>query len=876
MNSKPYGAAGAIDSVAATATHDVVQVIRAAKGVRMAKMWCADGKVLAYDKAKQVAAEKLHVVNDLRDLYNLLARLESEPQACIVRGVYPHGDPATAQRLSRLVERETRLNEGFTLRKGFTLRRGELFVDRAHHWLMIDLDTFTPSVDPGTDTAGACIEAVRAVLPPEFHDVSFIFQLSGSAGHPTAGGKLKAHLFFWLDRPHASADLHAWATGARLRIDTSVFQVTQPHYTAAPVLDAGLADPLHGRRLGFVQGMLDDVVRLRIDPAVVAQAKQRRAEADKPMKDPRESTSPLVAAFCTVFQPDDLADLLPSHFERSGREDHFNMLGHESPDGVFIGGGGHGLVVTHSTLQGRHNVFDLVRLRLFGVDDERCGTADLDAGMQEGMPLSKLPSYRAMLAWIKGDELGKDYPEGAPDRHERFDEVAELFDTYSAEKREQAVMDDFGDFDDDDDEGDVRPSGTSAPAPEVTSTSSETADAAPSAATAGTDSAGAAPAAISSDAGQAPAEKQEKPGKSRAAPLQLWTIGDLRYRPAPKWLVRGWIPQTGCGVLFGPSNAGKSFAALDLALAVARGTEWHGIPADKGAALYIACEGSHGFAGRTQAYEVHHGADLRGAAFALIGEALDFRNGMQDAARVVDAAKSFSASTGQPVRLIVVDTLARVLSSGDENSSADVGAVIAAMDRIAKRTGAFVLGLHHVGKDATRGARGHSSLRAAMDTMIELKDGQTKTLSLDKQRDGTTDLRLAFRLEPVQIGVDVETDQPITNVVAVPVRASSAAAADWEREQRAKPRRAPNEDLVRGALTDLNSRGEVAPRRGTLLDEAEKRAAAAAAERGEKPPRKDNLARALDQLLKDGTFAHVGGDRIAAAADLLPGDVLLQ
>jgi hypothetical protein len=857
MNCSSNGAAGAIDSVAATTRHDAVQVIRAAKGVRMAKLWTADGRVEPQEKAKQVTATT-HVMHSVFDLHRLLVSIENDPRACLVRGFDP-GDDVSAAALLKEVESERRSNPDFTLRKGCTLRRQSIFTDQPRHWVPIDIDGYRPTAE--NNTPAAIDEAIRALLPESFWDVSYAWQLSGSAGHAKAEGILKVHLFFWADKPLRTDDLGAWASTIE-GIDRSVYDgANHAIYTAAPAMAPGMNDPLKGRRLGVEQGALGDVVSLRIDSAGVAQARQRREAAAESMPDPCGEGKPaLVRAFCTVFQPDDVAELLPGHVERGRDERHFSLVGH-APDGIFITACERSLKANHGTLAGaRSNVFDFCRIALFGCDDPARGTADMDAGMSEGAPLSKLPSYRAMLAWIKGDELGRDYPEGAPDRHERFDEVAELFDTYSAEKREQAVMDDFGDFDDD--EGDVQPSGTRAPAPGVTSTSSETADAAPSAATARTDSAGATPAAASSDAGQALAEKQEKPGKSRAAPLQLWTIGDLRDRPAPKWQVRGWIPQTGCGVLFGPSNAGKSFAALDLALAVARGTEWHGIPADKGAALYIACEGSHGFAGRTQAYEVHHGADLRGAPFALIGEALDFRNGMQDAARVVDAARSFSASTGQPVRLIVVDTLARVLSSGDENSSADVGAVIAAMDQIAKRTGAFVLGLHHVGKDATRGARGHSSLRAAMDTMIELKDGQTKTLSLDKQRDGTTDLRLAFRLEPVQIGVDVETDQPITNVVAVPVRASGAAAADWEREQRAKPAKlGAMEAIVMAAISSAQGFDDNPPTEDAVIDAALEIASRDERREGKPPPRRFVVRRSLEALVDRQRIARAG-DRI--------------
>ncbi len=50
-----------------------------------------------------------------------------------------------------------------------------------------------------------------------------------------------------------------------------------------------------------------------------------------------------------------------------------------------------------------------------------------------------------------------------------------------------------------------------------------------------------------------------------------------------------------------------------------------------------------------------------------------------------------------------------------------MGALVRCMDLIRQETGACVLFVHHSGKDAAKGARGHSLLRAAIDTEIEVK-----------------------------------------------------------------------------------------------------------------------------------------------------------
>ena len=75
-------------------------------------------------------------------------------------------------------------------------------------------------------------------------------------------------------------------------------------------------------------------------------------------------------------------------------------------------------------------------------------------------------------------------------------------------------------------------------------------------------------------------------------------------------------------------------------------------------------------------------------------------------AAINERQKTFS----KPLRLIVIDTLARAIAGGDENKSESMGQLVVHADAIRKETGAHVLFVHHSGKDQARGARGHSSL----------------------------------------------------------------------------------------------------------------------------------------------------------------------
>ena len=124
-----------------------------------------------------------------------------------------------------------------------------------------------------------------------------------------------------------------------------------------------------------------------------------------------------------------------------------------------------------------------------------------------------------------------------------------------------------------------------------------------------------------------------------------------------------------------------------------------------------------------------------------------------DTVPLLDASKCdlFLASLGtiKPV-LIVVDTLARSMIGGDENSAKDIGLLIDACDQLRRATGAAVQLVHHTGKNGV-GYRGSSALFGGLDVITELSnDDGLITLSCGKSKDSAEAEPQCFRL--VEIG----------------------------------------------------------------------------------------------------------------------------
>jgi phage/plasmid primase-like uncharacterized protein len=241
---------------------------------------------------------------------------------------------------------------------------------------------------------------------------------------------------------------------------------------------------------------------------------------------------------------------------------------------------------------------------------------------------------------------------------------------------------------------------------------------------------------------------------------------------APNELVEDFMTIGGMAVLYGDSNSGKTFFALSLAAHIATGQPFFGRQIDPGLVVYLASEAPGSIRSRMQAIKKHYGCRLEN--LAMVPVPLNFYSNEGDAGDVIELVKTIEQIKGQPVRLIIGDTLARMSAGANENSGEDMGPVMARFDQVAHATGAAMLIIHHNGKDQAKGARGWSGIRAHIDTEIEVmeKDGiRSATITKQRELPGKGEV-IYFRLEVVEMGV-TKFGKPATTCVAVPDETAS-------------------------------------------------------------------------------------------------------
>ena len=260
---------------------------------------------------------------------------------------------------------------------------------------------------------------------------------------------------------------------------------------------------------------------------------------------------------------------------------------------------------------------------------------------------------------------------------------------------------------------------------------------------------------------ESPALKEEIPS------FRLFKRQDIMNLPSIDWKVQGVFPESGFACIYGVSGGGKSFLAMDMALSMAEGRRWFGLRTKKAAVTYIVAEGQGGLKGRVIAWEEENKRELpENVQFVLD----DFYIG----ADVERLAKSIPTGS-----LIVIDTMNAVSAGLAENDVVDMGIIISNCKQLQKLTSGLVCLIHHCGKDAAKGLRGHTSLIAALDAAIEVdRRGNNRVWKVVKNKDGQDGQAYKFTLNIRIVGKDAYGDD---------VTSCSVFASEEPARQEVKP-----------------------------------------------------------------------------------------
>lgn len=265
--------------------------------------------------------------------------------------------------------------------------------------------------------------------------------------------------------------------------------------------------------------------------------------------------------------------------------------------------------------------------------------------------------------------------------------------------------------------------------------------------------------ALSSAGGQSPAV--DLAGVDPIEPRYVRVVTDRRWQQHgdylnldATWLFYELLPQTGVGVLSGPSQGGKTFVLMHLARCLATGKGFFGVsPDDRGGSILLTGEGRRSVLARMEALGedaplpiVSGDINNLAAPGALEALAADLREKMAE----------MEIEFGMPVRLIAIDTLSASGLLKDENDNSEAGVAMKALSKLSEMLNAFVLVTHHPPKDG-KGQRGAGAIFNDVDVVLEItreKTNAIRDLSVTKARDAQQRSLGVFTLVPKELGRD--------------------------------------------------------------------------------------------------------------------------
>jgi hypothetical protein len=243
----------------------------------------------------------------------------------------------------------------------------------------------------------------------------------------------------------------------------------------------------------------------------------------------------------------------------------------------------------------------------------------------------------------------------------------------------------------------------------------------------------------------------------------VWLMDDYEAAATdPTWLLPGFLPSEGVGMLYGPSGSYKTFLALDMASCLS-----HGIPGQWGApplqqdVLYLAGEQPKAMSRkRRPAWREWQNQQGQPNRLHVVDHVPFFHD--------KDAWTALKLELGElSIRpsLIIMDTLSRFMTGLDESNTKEANMVVDFLEKLARYYECFVLVIHHTGKDLSKGARGSSLYHANMDVMLETRKKDNGTaLHVKKQKEiDEPDKPYLFQVKEVGNSIVLERTEELTD-----------------------------------------------------------------------------------------------------------------
>jgi hypothetical protein len=317
-------------------------------------------------------------------------------------------------------------------------------------------------------------------------------------------------------------------------------------------------------------------------------------------------------------------------------------------------------------------------------------------------------------------------------------------------------------------------------------------------------------------------------------------------------MVEDLLPDQGTGMVYGASQSGKTFWAMDVAFHVHNGEPWRGKEVKRGPVFYIAAEAGRGIRKRIAAYKAVNPEAVSPFFADTAPDLLDlvWVNRIKDSILLRGGAS-----------LVVIDTMSASFT-GDDSSQQETAVMVQNCGNLAKSLECLVLFVHHAKKDGASW-RGSGVLYNDNDVVIEISadgegDARSHCAHVVKQRDDEAGQKFGFRLVKSGKLGQKPNGKPITSCTIdqtedKPAPKGRKTGATFEQDERYGKSR-HYLDILAGLAGLGNDRVEV----GIWINAIQNDPVVTGGNPEPDYPRADSLTRSFHRLAKQGKISIEG------------------
>ncbi len=226
--------------------------------------------------------------------------------------------------------------------------------------------------------------------------------------------------------------------------------------------------------------------------------------------------------------------------------------------------------------------------------------------------------------------------------------------------------------------------------------------------------------------------------------FELKNFEQLLELEDPKFIVEDMLLDNSFAMVFGATGSFKSTVVLDMCVCIQHQLPWQGKKTEQRNVAFFSHEDGSGFKKRFLAAT---------SRYSITDPVIYWDDKVPNLIDQKGLTSYIEELKSKEIGLVVIDTFAYSIAGAEENSSKEMGLAVESIKLLSDSIDGTVLIVHHTGKNADRGARGSSVIKAATDSEFKIESDESEIeVASTKQRHCEQAPPMFLKSEVVPVG----------------------------------------------------------------------------------------------------------------------------